>query len=147
MDNRSIDVISQWSEGIALALRLIWDNAPGGKATHFRIARLSEKAQYRGDPTSHHFTQWSVDEQYGTPTFILCWSADHDTLPLPYPMALDEATALITGWLSNAEYGSEPDHDGDNDKGWRMFTDCWGHVAGMHYAIIGVQPVWAMYGK
>ena len=149
MDNRTLDARSEGEEGIALALKLIWSNAPGGKATHYKIARYTLKTEYYQNEkgkTTHHITDM-VESEKGSPTLILFWSDEELALPLPFPLDLDGSIQFVENWLKDVDYGREPDHDGDNGKGWRIFTEAWGHVAGHHYAIVGVQPMWAMYGK
>jgi hypothetical protein len=54
---------------------------------------------------------------------------------------------LIEGWLAVTEYGKEPSHDGDNVKGFRLFTDRLGEVAGHRYAMCIIEPEWAWLGK
>lgn len=146
MDNRTLDVTSLGDEDLALALKLVWPNAHGGKATHYKIVNLKEVVDYVGQPTSFH-TANQVPAEDGKPTLILFWSAEKDALPLPYPLDLDGSTDFVKGWLKNVDAGEEPDHDGDNKLGWRVFNEQWGYVAGYHQAIVGVQPAWAMFGK
>lgn len=146
MDNRTIDVTSEGDDALALALRLIWDNAPGKKATHYKVVRLAERTSYFGSPVSSHSTKLEKDDT-GTQTLILLWSQEKDAQPLPWPMDFDGSLAFVKGWLAHVEPEEEPDHDGHNGPGWRVFTEQWGHVAGHHYAIVGVQHAWAMYGK
>lgn len=146
MDNRAIDITTQGTESLALALQLIWDNAPGGKATHYKVVRLREQTRYYGTPATSHHTEL-VEAADGTPTLILLWHEERGATALPFPLTRDDAPGFVAGWLKSAEYGREPDHDGSNERGFRVFTDGWGHVAGHHYGIAGVQPVWAMYGK
>lgn len=149
MDNRFIDVVSEGDGALALALRLIWPNVPGGKATHYKMMNLIEKTEYpiRDGKVAHHSTTM-VEDSRGVSTLILLWSDERDAKELPYPLDLEESIAFVRGWLvHSANYGREPDHDGSNGRGWRVFTEDWGHVAGYHYAIAGVQPAWAMYGK
>lgn len=150
MDNRTIDVTSEGCEGLELALRLIWPSAPGGKATHFKRMRLKRRTQYFPKPNSEeigsHYTQ-SIEAEDGTPTLVLLWHEENGASELPYPMTLEDVVPFVEGWLKAANYGTQPDHDGDNGKGWRVFTEGWGHVADHRYAIVGIQPVWAMYGK
>ena len=55
--------------------------------------------------------------------------------------------ALARNWLNKADYGPQPDHDGDNGKGFRIYVEDWGHVGGRWEAFLAVAPVWAMYGK
>ncbi len=156
MDNRHIDITAEGDEALALALRLVWPNAPGGKATHYKVAFLKETTRYYGTPTSSHVTE-SVQHPAPAPnersedepvfTLILLWHEERDAVPLPYPLELDEAASFVKGWLKRAPFPAEPDHDGSNGKGWRVFNEAWGHVAGHHYAFAAIQPAWAMYGK
>lgn len=149
MDNRTIDVVSEGDHGIALAMQLIWKRAPGGKATHYIIDKYESVTKYYcgdGVKTTHHSTDM-VKGPKGVLTLIFLWSAEGDSTPLPFPLDLEGATQFAKHWLEVADYGPQPDHDGDNRKGWRIFTEEWGHVAYYHFAIVGIQPAWAMYGK
>lgn len=146
MDNRTVDIVSVGDESLELALKLIWCSAPGGKASHFKIVNLKEKTRYCNQPTTHHYTELFSDPE-GVPTLILMWHADKDAEALPYPIDFAGSLQFVKGWLNQANYGKQPDHDGDNDKGWRVFTESWGHVAGYSYSFVAIQPVWAMYGK
>ena len=137
MDNRTLDVISEGEEALALALQLVWPNASGGYATAYKVASLIQSGPERG----------LIEKDGGCPTLILLWEEERGTLPLAYPHDLKEATRFVFGWLRRADYGPEPDHDGHNQKGFRVFNEQWGHVAGYCYAIVGIQPAWAMYGK
>lgn len=69
-------------------------------------------------------------------------------IDLPFPLKGDAIGNYAWEWLTSAaEYGPEPDHDGSNGRGWRVYNEDWGHVAGRWDAFFAVQPVWAMYGK
>ena len=65
----------------------------------------------------------------------------------PFKPSLEYILEFINLWLKEQNYGSQPDHDGDNDKGWRIYNESWGHVNSEWQAFFAVQPVWAMYGK
>ena len=83
---------------------------------------------------------------------VLLWGEDHvrgvKAEKLPFPLSLEAAIEFLWSWLETAEYGNEPDHDGDNKKGFLVTTgNYWGHVEESHYAFIGVYPEWQMYGK
>ena len=78
---------------------------------------------------------------------VLYWSESPNATALPYPMTQKQAADFALGWLEHADYGREPDHDGSNGKGWRLYCEDWGFVDGDHYAFAAIQPVWAMYGK
>lgn len=146
MDNRTIDIVSEGNKALEMALNIVWANCPGGKATHYKIVKLKEEVEYYGSPTDRHYTTLKEDKE-GEDTLILLWNEEKGALPLPYFLELEEAINFIKGWLKKAEYQEQPDHDGSNGKGWRVFNEQWGHVAGHHYAIVGIQPQWAMYGK
>lgn len=66
---------------------------------------------------------------------------------LPYPMQGKALTEFAWNWLATVERGPQLDHDGDNEEGWRVYCEAWGHVGSSSYAFVAVQPIWAMYGK
>lgn len=78
---------------------------------------------------------------------VFYWSDSLRAIKLPFPMTLEQAAYFAAGWLDHADYGREPDHDGDNSKGWRLYTEDWGHVDGEWETFVAVQPKWAMHGK
>lgn len=88
-------------------------------------------------------------------TLVLFWCDDTSFKPkpteLPFAMKGRELFSFVWGWLEDAWtkrlHGQEPDQDGSNGNGWRIFNEDWGHVAGSHGAFVGIQPVWAMFGK
>ena len=120
MDNFRFDMTSEGSETLKAALALF--NPPGRKVTG-----------YSEEPGKKLVFYWSNTSPRAT--------------KLPFPMTLEQAADFAIGWLEHADYGREPDHDGDNGKGWRLYCEDWGHVDHDHYAFAAVQPVWAMYGK
>lgn len=82
---------------------------------------------------------------------VFLW-AKKDTLgavrvDLPFKMDAAGAADFDTRWLAEADYGRQPDHDGDNEKGWRLYNEGWGRINGYDYSIVAVKPAWAMYGK
>lgn len=64
-----------------------------------------------------------------------------------YPYTIKQAGDFALGWLEHVDYGPEPDHDGSNGKGWRIYNEDWGHVDHDQYAFVAIEPAWAMYGK
>ncbi len=163
----SINIVSSGSKALGHALALVWPNAAGGLATHYRVVPVERRLRYYArratgkqpgnveltDPPMSLHVQHSNDEVpagsgNGTETLILLWHEENgSSLPLPYPLNMEQAIQFVEGWLGRAAYGREPDHDGDNGKGWRAFNNGWGHVAWHHYGIVGIQPVWMMYPK
>jgi hypothetical protein len=97
---------------------------------------------------------WREDRREGSdlPRLVLSWVRDlkpsEGWHPFPTPVDAAAATDVVARWLEAAAYGGQPDHDGDNGKGWRVYTESWGHVAPYDYrALVAVEPRWAMYGK
>lgn len=126
MDNRHISVQSEGRKAFDLAFQLLFDNAPGSKATH-----------YFEDPKKGLVLLWHEDE-------------GKKSIKLPSPLSWKGAADLAWEWLSNQKednYHDFLDHDGSNGQGFKVYNEDWGHVAGSHYAILGVYPVWAWYGK
>lgn len=66
---------------------------------------------------------------------------------LPFKLDAIGAADFAERWLAEQDYGEQPDHDGDNGRGWRLYNDEWGRVGGLTYSFIAVKPEWAMYGK
>lgn len=167
MDNFHIEIVAEGDATLAAAIEIAFrHNAPGGKATFYRVVKLKKVTRYfarecqpeqvnvdRIEKPAHirvsHSNEWRHAAD-GTPTLILLWSKEDkpDVLPLAFPMAPAHAIDFVKGWLENAaSAGPQPDHDGDNHLWYCLFTTGWGHVADSTYAIIGVQAAWAMYGK
>jgi hypothetical protein len=100
---------------------------------------------------------WRTDTVEGynkrrIPRLVLSWMSSEspgpEWHPFVTPVGWEEAATVVRGWLTTADYGPRPDHDGDNGKGWRVYNDAWGHVEPYHYkAFVAVEPRWAMYGK
>jgi len=163
MDNFKIDIQGRGKESLAKAIEIAFaNNSPSGFARHYTTVRLANELQYYSNPVSKHLTpnlhnneslhinhsETLKKNESGHLTLILCWSDSPDTIPLPYPLNANGAIGFVEGWLENAgDPGKEPDHDGDNKAGWRVFTGTWGHVSSYTYSVVAVQAIWAMYGK
>lgn len=70
----------------------------------------------------------------------------------PSRLSIQAAAEIAWNWLSTREYPQEPDQDGSNKKGYRIFTnsepdDIWYQPMGMFGALLAVKPEWCMYGK
>ena len=118
MDNFKFDIISNNNLELAIAIAFTKHN----KATHF--IKSDNK-------------------------LVFFWTAHAEAIELPIVFDAKLATILVTEWLhAEAKYGKEPDHDGDNEEGFRVSCDAWGHVAPYGCkAFVRIEPVWAMYGK
>lgn len=145
MDNMSVDITSEEDDALQHALAIVWEAKPYRMATHYRIAKLRLAKSHRvvADATVICNSEWVVDEKNGTPTLILYWTDGvAEARELPYPLSIERVHPFAVGWLEQVDYGPEPDHDGDNGRGWRVFTGLAGYQT-----IVAIQPVWALYGK
>jgi hypothetical protein len=92
---------------------------------------------------------WKVNHDYG---IILCTYSTSGFTPFLTPMSSDTTTSTIWDWLCDQdvddfkldEWEEDCDHDGTNDKGWRVYTDTWGDV---DEGFIAIKPVYLWYGK
>lgn len=66
---------------------------------------------------------------------------------LPFKMDHAGMADFAFRWLAEADYGREPDHDGDNERGWRLYTEGWGRIGSWDGSFVAVKPAWAMFGK
>jgi hypothetical protein len=138
LDNFHIDITAEGRDTLMEALVIAFrHNAPGGKVTHW--AELAVPDHEGGLPTGR--------------ALVLLWHEETPKVGDPpmqrFPVPLDAAGALgvVERWLDAADRGNEPDHDGSNGEGFRVFCEGWGHVRGYHYAVVGISPTWAWYGK
>ena len=76
--------------------------------------------------------------------------AEGECIPFPFPLSWQRAADLAWDWLTTqAKYPSCDHNDSDviEEKGWRVYTEFWGHVGAYHSAIVAVKPAWAWFGK
>lgn len=67
----------------------------------------------------------------------------NNIVKLPFKMDAKTAADFAFNWLKEVEYGREPDHDGSNGKGWRLYTEGYS----LDGSICVVTPEWAEYHK
>ena len=118
MDNFHIDITSEGD--IAPAMKIAFSNHRFGAVA------------YKIDPVKG---------------LIFFWTECESAITLPFKLDPEGAADFAKRWLTEQVYGSEPDHDGDNGRGWRIYNEGWGHIDGMWQAFVAVKPAWAMYGK
>jgi hypothetical protein len=129
MDNFGVHVLARDPETFRQAFRLAFIYRT---ATHYAVTKIAQE-------------NYMVNTE--APTLVLYWYKDEKALPLPYEMDCEAALAFAEGWLKSASYPEEPDHDGDNEKGFLLTTgNFWAHVGG-HGSIMAIQPCWALLGK
>ncbi len=90
---------------------------------------------------------YRVHEEKGLMLYHAKVDASKDMILLPYEMTIEQASDFAYGWVVNMKIEDEPDHDGSNGKGWRVYNESWGKVNGEWQCFVAIQAVWAMYGK
>lgn len=124
MDNFKIDIISDNRETLLMAMKIAFMN--------------------NGGPTKGYV----ITDEYGL-IFLRYPSSTKGMHEIPFPFSMDAemATEFALHWLRECEYGQEPDHDGHNKKGWRLYVKDWSMVGQYWNSICAVKPQWTMYGK
>lgn len=142
MDNFAFNMICTGKTTLADAIALAFAGA-GHKAAVGYVIRAGHKA-------FTHEAYRHLDKPKRPDRIIFLWS-DYEKkegyVAFPFKMDAFGCADFAARWLDECAYGREPDHDGDNEKGWRVYNESWGHVEDLHSAIIAVAPAWACYGK
>jgi hypothetical protein len=115
-----------------------------------KILRVSGETAARLKVVMGLAHQQSVAGYHADANQITFFWTDHEkATPFPTALSVDRAAEIAFDWLQGrADYGKQPDHDGDNKKGWLCFCDGWGHIDDFGWqAFVAVRPLWAMYGK
>ncbi len=120
MDNFKFDMTSEGKERFKIALSLVHKNKVIGYRVH---------------------------KEKGLMLYHVKVDASKDMILFPYEMTIGQASEFAYGWIENYNLGNQPDHDGDNGRGWRVYTESWGKVNGEWQCFVAIQAVWAMYGK
>ena len=77
---------------------------------------------------------------------ILYRTKSDSMVELPYAMETDEVSSFVWGWLmKNKPVEPQPDHDGDNEFGFRILSE--NRIQGEWEAFVEIEPIWACYGK
>lgn len=142
MDNFHIDITAEGQGSLIKAIEIAFaHNAPGQKVESYRIIEVK--------PTPYNGINESLS---GKTALVMRWTKPEagdksGAVALPFKLDAAGAADFARRWLDDFPFGREPDHDGDNGKGWRLFVGSWGHVCGDNYAVFAITPAWAMYGK
>ena len=89
-----------------------------------------------------------VDQPSSRPRLILYWHEHPKATMLPAPITeVDVLTGFVKSWLLWIDYGPEPDHDGDNSRGWRVYNEQWARIGDLTYSFVAIEPTWLWHGK
>jgi hypothetical protein len=150
MDNFHVDITAEGDATLVAAMKLAF--RPHSKAVGYavRSAFAGEREDMPEGAPKWHRPDWKYGKRPKPLRLVFFWSDYEkraDMVPFPFKQDAEGAAEFARRWLAEADYGSEPDHDGDNGKGWRLYNEAWGHVDSDHSAFVAVAPEWAMYGK
>ncbi len=98
------------------------------------------------------FEGWKIVDN----KMVLYWHYDKewsDVSPFPCRFNSKQIADFVWPWLSNADYGEEPDTDGSTRKGFHFEARTWwpeskfGSDHHRDYAFVVITPIWFVYGK
>ena len=154
MDNFELKFTCHRREPLDQALALAFLNAAGGKAVGYRIQRHTPpvgEGLGGGQEVERLILYWAVPDRQPSAEEVeldLVQGNDPRVHPLPGKgVGPKVASEFVWEWLQNADYPDEPDHDGSNSRGFRIYNEAWGHVDSDSYAFIAIEPAWAWHGK
>ncbi len=145
MDNNRLVVVSETRTDLELALKLAFRHVSAAWSWwEWTPPQEPTCGAFLGVPDRAKFLVFSIAGNSKFDSF--------STLPASrnrFPMAIDVnlAVEFAEKWLEQQDFGEEPDHDGSNGKGFVVFNQPWGHVAGDQYSFVAIGPAWAMRGK
>lgn len=138
MDNFKIALVAEGLNSLKAAFAIAFEHNGGSKAKSYALRKIDQDDF--SDP---------LDSLANETALVFRWdyNGKTDSHNLLFQMNSEAAAEHAHRWLAEQEYKMEPDHDGDNGRGFAVWTGTWGHINGDHYAIVAVAPAWAMYGK
>jgi hypothetical protein len=144
MDNKIFNVNGKTKEQLSIAVKLLL---------------LNEYGQ------TQKVTGWYYSKEKG---LVLTWLIKDGYKATPFTDRMGKQTEIddnelidiLWRWLDTEEaknvecggWDADSDHDGDNELGWRLYVDEWGHVQETahsidHYSIAAFKPAYLWYGK
>lgn len=154
-DNYLFDISDK---GDANRIKLLLDYLMPESQEPYRLVGLhrpSHWAVIKGDLEKGRKGAWEASKEPSGPRgdrLAFFWStpkgeindAAHPFIVKPSNLTL---ALMIDAWLTETEFPQQPDHDGSNSRGWRIYNETWGHVEGSFYGCFAVEPRWQMHGK
>ena len=109
------------------------------------IALLQSNNRVEGwqkDPKRGVVLYWHAEGQKGVTPFL--------SEPTSKELARMILKSLAEPWAKDIpmkDWDANADHDGDNELGWRVYCNDWGHIGDNAYAFLCVKPAFLWYGK
>lgn len=97
---------------------------------------------------------YKINEKLGIILYSYDSSSKKDITKFLIEHTPKQAAEIVFEWLKSDEASKVPcegwdedaDHDGDNELGWRVYTEDWGHVDG-DWNCLAIKPAYMWYGK
>lgn len=139
MDNFQLEVTAEGPDRLRMVMGILFFD-------QYKSTRYPKRAtHYTIDPKAgliFYDYQFAIKEPDRARTEI-----PGNLTKLPFTLDAEGAADFALRWLAETDYPKEPDHDGDNGKGWKVHLGQWGRVTDDWHSFVGVLPEWAMYGK
>lgn len=94
---------------------------------------------------------WKFKQEFG----ICLYYYDSEKInKFPVPATAKQCGEFVFEWLQSDDAKKVPckgkdadcDHDGHNSKGWRVYTEDWGHIDN-DWNVIAIKPCFLWHGK
>lgn len=139
MDNQIFNVNGLTKDQLTLTLKLA----------------LTDQYAKSGETGTKLVRGWRYSKSHG---LILLWAIREDDKRhnvFPVPLNYSQIADIAWEWLNTQEaklvpcegWDANAEHDGDNEKGWRVYCEDWGHVDSDNLAIVAIKPAYLWYGK
>ncbi len=141
--NFSLDIISDSKSSFTKAMEILFEEAPGKTAEGYKVlvAKVPNKMNEKRPPyeVNKLAFYWTVSDR-------------KDIVAFPFKMKVAQAVDFAWSWLQETPCAfPEPDHDGDNKKGFRIRIDDEHGQYAPHDSdfirICLITPEWSEYGK
>jgi len=109
------------------------------------------QTSYNANPT---IIGWVIDKSKGF--ILLDYMSDYTKgTKFPVPVTAETVLPIVWDWLKSEEaekipmegWDANADHDGDNELGFRVYCEDWGHIGEYRNAIVAIKPAYCWYGK
>lgn len=134
MDNRILNVNGRTKAQLTLALQFAFKN---------------------GWDKNHQAVGWRMTDEHGLILYSIAPSKKEGYNSFLTAHTAEQCVELIWNWVHSEDSASvklsdwceDIDHDGSNDKGWQLYLEDWGKVAGHDFVLCAAKPAYCWLGK
>lgn len=146
MDNYRIDITAEGENVLRKAIDLAMTRRDGDlpcKTLYWAIRAADDPAK----PDPHRRLR---NDEPRRERIVFFWheqADDKDRHPFPVLPSTAAIADIVIAWLKTVKRHPQPDHDGSNGHGWRLYNEDWARVDDDSSALFAVHFEWAWYGK